>query len=97
MEYIGCILSEVTYGKKGQNIWSEIQFVLVRSHQLIYKEMFVGNFFYIRYVVISIVIFTVMIAIELFYLTQLCSFIGCFFEYSHLFIPIGFQYTLDKV
>ena len=29
-----------------------------------------------------------MFAIELFYLTQLCSFLGCFFEYLPLFLPL---------
>ena len=45
---------------------------------------------YIRYVVITIVIFTSMIAIALFYLTQICSFLGFFFEYLPLFIPYRF-------
>ena len=43
---------------------------------------------YIRCVVLTIVIFTYMLAIELFYLTQLCSFLGCLFEYLPLFLPL---------
>ena len=43
---------------------------------------------YIRYVVLTIVILTYMLAIELFYLTQLCSFFGNFFEYLPLFLPL---------
>ena len=39
---------------------------------------------------ISIVLFTIMFAVELFYLTQNCSFLGCFFEYLTLFIPFRF-------
>ena len=39
-------------------------------------------------VVLTIVIFTSMLAIELFHITQLCSFIGCFFGYLPLFIPL---------
>ena len=53
-----------------------------------YKEMFVETPLYIRYAVLTIVIFTSMLAIELFYLTQLCSFHGCFFEYLPLFLPL---------
>ena len=52
---------------------------LVRWHLLKYKEMFVETPIYIRYVVLTITIFTYMLAIELFYLTQLYSFLGCFF------------------
>ena len=46
---------------------------------------------YIRYVVISIVLFTSMLAIELFYLIKICSFIGCFFDYLPIFIPYNFE------
>ena len=46
---------------------------------------------------ISIVLIIVIIAIELFYLTQICSFLGCFFEYVPLFILIGLRYILHKV
>ena len=77
---ISFILSAVTCGKKGHNFWSELPFFWVRSHQLNYKEMFVGTQIYISYVVISNVIITVMLAIKLLYFTQLCSFLGCFFE-----------------
>ena len=73
--YIG-----ITYGKKGHKIWSERSKPLVRIHQLNNKEMFVVTQIEIRYVVVSIVLFIVMLAIELFNLTQIRSFIGCFFE-----------------
>ena len=56
------------------------QKILVGWHLLNYEEMFVGTHIYIRYVVLTIVIFTSIIAIELFYLTQLDSFLVCFFE-----------------
>ena len=69
-----------SFGKRYQNI-------LVRWHLLNYKEMFLGKTIYIRYVVLTIVILISMLAIELSYLTQLCSFLGCFFEYLPLFIP----------
>ena len=49
------------------------------------------------YVVISIILITVMLAIGLFYPTQLHSFIYGFFEYFPLFIPIDLRYILDKV
>ena len=72
-----------SFGLKYQNIF-------VKRHLLDYKEMYVGKSIYMRYVVISIVIFTYMLAIGLFYLTQLSSFLGCLFEYLPLFIPYIF-------
>ena len=54
------------FGVKYQNI-------LVTRHLLSYKEMFVVTPIYIRYVVISIALYTYMLVIELFYLTQLFS------------------------
>ena len=55
--------------------------ILVVWHLLKYKEMFMETPIYIGYVVITIVIFTSMLSIELFYLTQLCSFLGYLFEF----------------
>ena len=55
--------------------------LLAGWHLLNYADMFVEKPIYIRYVVINIVIFTSMLAVELFYLILLCSFLGCFFEY----------------
>ena len=52
--------------------------------------MFVETPIYIGYVVLNIVIFTSMLAIELFYLKQLCSFLGCFLEYLPIFTPYKF-------
>ena len=56
------------------------QNLLVGWHLLNYEEMFVETPIYIRYVFLAIIVFTSMLAIALFYLTQLFSFIGCFFE-----------------
>ena len=53
--------------------------------------MFAVTTIYIRHVLISIVLFTSMLSIELFNLTLLYSFLGCFFEYSPLFIPYRFS------
>ena len=63
------------------------QNLLVTRHLLNHKYMFRETQIYIRYAVISIVLFTYTIAVELFYLTQLCSFFGYFFGYLPLFIP----------
>ena len=46
---------------------------------------------------ISIVLITFILAIELFYLTQFHSFIGVFFEYLPLFFTVVLLYILDKV
>ena len=83
-------LLEFAYGNKGHNIWNEIPKTIVVRHILNYEEMFPETPIYIRYVVLTIVIFTSMLSTELFYLTQLRSFIGCYFEYLPLFIPYRF-------
>ena len=63
---------DIIFGVKYQNI-------LVTRHLLNYKNVFMGKPIYIRYVVISIILLTSMLTTELFYLTQLCSHLGCFF------------------
>ena len=62
--------------------------ILVGCKILDYEEMFVETPIYIRYVVLTIVIFTSMFTIEIFYLTQKISFITCFFECLHLFLSL---------
>ena len=57
----------------------KLKYLLVRRQELNYTEMFVVAHIYWSRVFISIVIISVMLAIELFYPTQLHSFIGCFF------------------
>ena len=89
-ECIGCVLSEVNYAKKLHKIWSEIKKLLVGWHLINYEEMFTETPIYTMYVVINIVIFTSILAIEVFRLTQLCSFLGCFLEYLTLFLPYRF-------
>ena len=53
-----------------------------------YKEIFVEPPIYIRYVVLTIVICTYMLSIELFYRIQNSSFHGCFFEYLPIFLHL---------
>ena len=62
-------------GGKDTSFGVNYQNILVIWHLLNYEEMFVGIQIYIGYVVISIVIFTYMPAIELFYLTRLRSYL----------------------
>ena len=66
------------------------QNIIVRWHPLNYEGMFVGTMIYTRYVVISIITFTSMLAIELFYPIQLFSLIGFIFDNLPLFIPYRF-------
>ena len=66
---IGCIILAVTYGKKGHKLWSEIPKSFGKMEILNYEDVFVETTIYISYVLLAIVIFTSMIAIELFYLT----------------------------
>ena len=77
-------------GRKETNFGVRYQNLLVEWHLINYKYMFVVTPIYIRYVVLTIVIFTSMLAIELFYLTQLHSFLGCLFKYLYFFIPYRF-------
>ena len=73
-------------GRKDASFGVKHPNVLVSMKIRNYKEMFVEPRIYLRYVVLTIVIFTSMLAIELFYRTQLCSFHGCFFKYLPLFL-----------
>ena len=64
------------------------QRIMAGWNPLNYNEIIVGTPIYIRYVVISIISFTSLLAIELFYLTQLRSSLQFLFEYLPLFIPL---------
>ena len=75
-------------GRKYTSFGVKYQNILISMKTLNYEEMFVETPIYIRYVVLTIVIFTYMLAIELFYLTQLFSSNVCFFEYLPLFLPL---------
>ena len=77
-------------GRKDTSFVVKYQNLLVVCHLLNYEDMFVETIMYIKYVVITIVNFTSMLSIELFYLTKLNSFLGCLFEYLPLFIPYRF-------
>ena len=57
-------------GRKDTGFGVKYQNLFLTRHLLNYKELFVGTTIYIRYVVITIVLFTSMISIELFYFTQ---------------------------
>ena len=95
-KYICCIISKITYLKKGQKIWGETPNNFVRRKKLNYTDIFVETYIEISYVVISIVLITVMLIIEIFYLSQICSFLGYYFEKLPLFIPIALYYILHK-
>ena len=80
-KYIGCVLSALTYEKKGHKPCIEIPKDFCRTAPTkLQRNVFAKTPIYIKYVVITIVIFTFTLAIELFYLTQLCSLLGYFFE-----------------
>ena len=79
---------QLPMGRKDTSFGVKYQNVLVSMKIRNYEEMFVGTPIYIRYTVLTIVIFTSMLAIGLFYRTQLCSFHGCFFEYLPIFLHL---------
>ena len=71
--------------------------LLVTRHLLNYKEMSVGKTIYIRYVVISIILFTSMLAIEFLILHIFVHFMDVSLG-AYLFLSLtGLQYILDKV
>ena len=67
------VLKETRFGEqlKHMSVW---------SGELNYTDMFMEIHIYLRYAVIYIVFVNVILATELFYLTLLFSFIGCYFE-----------------
>ena len=67
-------------GRKGTSFGVKYQNVLVSMKTRNFKKMSVETPIYIRDVVLTIAIFTSMLAIELFHLAQLCLLLGCFFE-----------------
>ena len=62
-------------GIKDTTFDGKLQCILGRINELNYTEMSVGTYIQIGYVVIYIFLVTVMLAIGLFYTTQLCSFL----------------------
>ena len=79
--------------RKDKNFSVKYQKLLVVCHLLNYEDIFVETPIYIRYVVINIDIFTSILAIELFYLTQLRSFLVCFLALTSLY-PLQVYGTL---
>ena len=81
---------DTRFGVKHQNLLEE-------RHLLNYEEMFVGTSICIRYVVIIIVIFTSMLAIELFTLKSFVNFLDVYLG-TYLFLSFtDLQYFLGKV
>ena len=75
-------------GRKDTSCGVNYQNLLVSMKILNYEDIFVKTPIFIRYVLLVIVIFTSMLAIELVYLTKLCSFHGFSFEYLPIFLPL---------
>ena len=74
---IGCIILTANYGNKGHTLWRETKIFVGKKAQtklLIYVHVNTG------YIFISTVLITVMLSIELFYLTHLSSFIERYFK-----------------
>ena len=79
---------QLPMGRKDASFGVKYPNVLVSMKIRNYEEMFVEPQIYIRYDLLTIVICTSMLAIELFYRTKLCSFHGCFFEYLPIFLHL---------
>ena len=81
-------------GRKDESSGVKYPNVLVSMKIQNYEEMFVEPPIYIMYVVLTTLICTSMLAIELFYRTQPSSFHGCFFKYLPIFLHL--QVVYDK-
>ena len=95
-KYIDCVLLAVTHGKKGRNTCSETTKLFDKGPPTKLQIDVSGNIDLNKLCCDFYRPFTPMLATELFYLTQFCSFFGFLFEYSPLFIPMGLWYILDK-
>ena len=81
---------DTRFGVNNQNI-------MLIWHLLNHKEIFVGTPIYIGYVVISIILFTSMLAIELFILHNFVHLLN-FYLITYLYLSlIGLRHILDKV
>ena len=87
---VGELYCQLPMGRKYTSFGGKLKYFLLIRQKLNHTEMFARRQIYIRYVVISIVLITIMLAIEMFFLTQLCSVIRCYFEYLPLIIPFMF-------
>ena len=95
---MGCVLLSVTYGKKGNKIWSEIpKFSCGMAPTKLRIDVCGNTCIYIRYALVTIAIFTSMIAIELFYLTQLRTFLDFYLSTYFSLSLTGLSYIFDKV
>ena len=87
---LGLFYRLLPMGRKDASFEVKYPKVLVSMKIWHYEEMFVEPPIYIRYVALTIFVFTSMLAIELFYLTQPSSFHGCFFDYFPIFLHLQF-------
>ena len=86
-KYIGCIISTVNYGNKGHNIWGETQIYVDKKiqnklHRDVCEKTDLLKVRCDLYRSCYCHAFQI-----LFYLTQLQSYIGCYFDYLPLFSP----------
>ena len=87
---LGAFYWQLTMGRKDTSFGGKLKYLLVRRKKLNHTEMLVGTHIYLKYVLTSIILITVMLVIGLFYPTQLHSFIECYFEYLPIFITYRF-------
>ena len=88
---------QLPLGRKDISFGVRYQNILVRWHLLNYEEMLAETQIYIRYVVLTIVIFTSILVIELFYLSQKNLFLDVSLS-TYLSLSLtGLRHILDKV
>ena len=81
-------------GRNDKSLGVNYQNVIIRWHLLKYKEMYVVTPIHIRYVVISIVLVTSMLSIELFILHNFVHLLG-FSSITYISLSlIGLRYIL---
>ena len=84
-------------GRKDTSFGDKLQYLLVRMNKLNYTEVVMGYHIYIRYVVISIILITVMLAIELFYLKSFVNLLDVTLN-TYLYLSLtGLRHFLENV
>ena len=76
----GCIVLEETYGKKGHKLWSEIPKTFGNKAPTKLQRYFRGSINLYQVCCDLYCPFLSVLAIELYDITLLCSFLGCFFK-----------------
>ena len=82
---IGCILSAVTYGKKGHKLWSEVSKGVGKYYNMKLRRDVCGTTYLHK---VCCAHYCYLFFLCFWYRTQPSSFHGCFFEYLPIFLHL---------